>query len=117
MNINLKIIALIAVSTIMLGAAAPADAARKTDLQDACETAVKANLEKGNARINRVSMQSRDGETSFWMTIRHKTATDAKSTRYRAVCTIDKAGKTSVVEMDEGWWQKSRRGRSPVAVD
>lgn len=94
-----------------------ANATSSLDLQDACEVAIKAELSEGNSRMNRVRIASGEQSTSIWMTIRHKAATEPKSTRYRALCTINSAGGDAIVDISEGWWKKGRRGQSPVAVD
>ncbi|MEL7297871.1 MAG: hypothetical protein AAGJ86_09415 [Pseudomonadota bacterium] len=110
------IAAIIASAALATTFTAPANAGSNVQLQDACETAVRAELDQGDARINRVSIASNDEQTRFWLTVRHKAPTEAKSTRYRALCTVDQAGATATVELDEGWWKKSRRGQ-PVAVN
>ncbi|MEO0574676.1 MAG: hypothetical protein AAF004_04370 [Pseudomonadota bacterium] len=115
MNAIVKTTALLATMMIFLGAAAPADAARMTTLEKACEQAIQSELEEGKARIKRVSVMSSGDETTFWMTVRHKGATQAKSTRYRAMCKVDKAGQNATIELEQGWWEKTGRS-APTAV-
>ena len=108
---------LAATAALMLGASASAMAGNSVNLQETCEDAVRAELSDGDARFNRVALSKNGDESSFWLTVRHKTPTDAKSTRYRALCVVDRAGNTAQLDLDEGWWKKGRRGQSPLAVD
>ena len=101
----------------MLSTAATAFAGNSVNLQEACEDAVRAELTDGDARFNRVALSNSGEQSSFWLTVRHKAPTDAKSTRYRALCVVDRAGNTAQLDIDEGWWKKGRRGQSPKAID
>ncbi|MEN7342587.1 MAG: hypothetical protein AAAFM81_06560 [Pseudomonadota bacterium] len=117
MTSTTKSLKLVTIATLALGTAMPAFAGNSVNLQDACEDAVRAELADGDARFNRVALSNSGDQSSFWLTVRHKAPTDAKSTRYRALCVIDRAGNTAQLDIDEGWWKKGRRGQSPLAVD
>lgn len=101
----------------MSGTLMAADRSNTLALQETCEDAVRAELSDGDARIKRVRVTDSEDSASFWLTVRHKNATAAKSTRYRVLCTFDKSDAETALSIDEGWWQKGRRGQAPIAVD
>ncbi|MEL7024200.1 MAG: hypothetical protein AAGL69_10670 [Pseudomonadota bacterium] len=100
------------------GVTAPVDADARTSNKrmETCEDAIRGELGPGSTRINRVRSTNSGGEAMFWLTIRHKAESEAKSVRYRATCSIDDA-MTPAVELEEGWWKATGRGKAPVALD
>ena len=39
------------------------------------------------------------------------------SGRGGALCTVDRDGNETTLELNPGWWQKGRSGRAPIAID
>ena len=106
-----------AAAAIALTAAQPADARTNAHMLAACEDAIRVELGDGHTRINRVRSVESDGSATFWLTVRHKTDTAAKSDRYRALCEVDDAAADASVSLENGWWRKAGRGQAPEATD
>ena len=104
--------------TALIALAGVPDAQARTSAKrlDQCESAIRSELGAGSMRVNRVRSTDSDGIATFWLTVRHKAEAEAKSTRYRALCTVDPDMNTSV-DIETGWWKAAGRGRTPVAVD
>ena len=106
-----------AAAALSLAAAEPADARTNAHMLEACEDAIRVELGDGHTRINRVRSVETDGSATFWLTVRHKTDTAAKSDRYRALCEVDATASDASVSLENGWWRKAARGQAPVATD
>lgn len=115
----MKVLTLIAAAaTLATGVSAPSDAEARTSEKrmKQCEQAVRGELGAGSIRIKRIRSIKSGGETMFWMTVRHKPESASKSTRYRVTCEVNEEQQASL-ELEQGWWKTSPRGRAPVAVD
>ncbi len=116
MKILLKTLAAVATSASLMTPIV-AEARTNARMQDACETAIRAELGEGHTRIQRVSTVERDGTARFWLTVRHKTDTAAKSDRYRVLCAVANDDAKPAIELETGWWEKGHRGQEPMATD
>ncbi|MEL6215204.1 MAG: hypothetical protein AAFQ99_05960 [Pseudomonadota bacterium] len=112
------LIATLATMVFASGVTAPADAEARTSAKrmERCEVAIRDELGPGSTRIKRIRSTNSGDEATFWLTVRHKAEKQAKSVRYRATCSID-GELVPAVEVEEGWWKATGRGKTPVALD
>ncbi|MEM9172637.1 MAG: hypothetical protein AAGA84_08030 [Pseudomonadota bacterium] len=113
MTVRMTLVGLAFLSMAAQAQVAEASSAKR-DLT-ACKSAIAAELGEGSARVNRVTAKSEKDGSMLWLTVRHKDATAAKSSRYRVLCTTDES--TTRVDIAPGWWKKARKGQPPVALD